>query len=312
YHELVTEATRFWRTGGVGIETGAGGIKIRAGSIETMLFGGVSFGLPEGVYPGHPVADNHRFDLFPDKRSIEINPYQHALYYLMLYPGTVRGLEVGAPVDFRGTRVGNVERVSFGLLSEEQLNSISDVAFPVPILIRIEPARLMGFDTQEQLDLARVGLAEAVVAGMRATIRQGNLITGDHYVSLEPLGESGESEVFTLGEYQVMPSATSGVARLSESAVAVFDKLQKLPLEDSVQQLNGSLETLQRLLWRTDRVLAGVSEDSPLYQDMQQTLTRVRGTLQNVDQLARTLKNRPSELIFSSTPESDPIPRKER
>lgn len=312
YHELLTEASRFWRTGGVGIETGSGGLKLRTSSLETMLFGGVSFGLPEGVYPGNKIEDEHSFELFPDRRSIEINPYQHALYYLMLYPGTVRGLQVGAPVDFRGTRVGNVEKVSFGLLSEAQLGSVTDIAFPVPILIRIEPARLVGLDTKEQLELSRTGMEDAVARGLRATVRQGNFITGDYYVSLEPLAEAGEDEIHALGNYTVMPSAISGIAQLTDSATAAFSKIEQLPVDQTIEELNASLLALKRTLWRADQVLTGVTEESPIYQDMQQTLTRVRGTLQNVDQLARTLKNRPSELIFSSTPAADPIPRKDR
>ncbi len=311
YHEMLTVGTRFWRTGGFGLETGKGGLELRTGSLESMLFGGVSFALPEGVYPGKLVEDNQSFQVFPDRNSIEINPYQHALYYLMLYPGTVRGLQVGAAVEFRGTRVGNVEQVSFGLLTEKQLASVSNAAFPVPILIRIEPARLMGFDTEEQLEVSRLGLADAVQQGLRATVRQGNLITGDHYVSLEPLAKSGEGEVHALGTYTVFPSAVSGLAKLTDSATAAFDKIERLPMEKTVEQLNASLITLQRTLWRTDQVMAGLGTDAPMYQEMQQTMKRLRGTLQNIDQLTRTLKNRPSELLFSSQPKADPIPRKD-
>jgi len=312
YHELLNSSSRFWRTGGLGIETDSSGLKIRAGSMESVVFGGVSFGQPDGVKIGKQVGDNHRFDLFPDRQSIDINPYQHALYYLLLYPGSARGLQVGASVEFRGTRIGNVEQVSFDLLSSQQFAEVTDVAFPVPILIRIEPARLMGEDTEEQLAFSKVALADAVRKGMRATVKQGNLITGDYYISMEPLAEEGEGELHALGDYMVMPSSVSGLDKLSDSAMAAFAKIESLPVEQTLQQINASLVTLQRTLWRTDQVMEGVTEDSPIYQDMQQTLTRVRGTLQNIDQLTRTLKNRPSELLFSSPPAADPIPRKDR
>lgn len=312
YHELLNSSSRFWRAGGLAVETDAGGLKIRAGSMESVIFGGVSFGQPDGVKIGRAIEDNHRFDLFPDRQSIDINPYQYGLDYLLLYPGTARGLQVGAAVDFRGTRIGNVEQVSFDLLSSQQFAEVSDVAFPVPILIRIEPARLMGEDNEEQLAFAREALEDAVHKGMRATIKQGNLITGDYYVSLEPLAQEGEDEMRVIGEYTIIPSSVSGLDMLADSAASAFAKIESLPVEKTLTQIDETLITVQRALWRADQAMAGVSEDSPLYQDMQQTLTRVRGTLQNLDQLTRTLKNRPSELLFSSPPAADPIPRKDK
>ena len=114
----------------------------------------------------------------------------------MLYSGSVRGLVEGAPVEFRGIQVGNVEKIGLDLFDRARLEELSKNAVtPVPIELRIEPARLLGEDTEDNIERTLLGITRSVNNGLRATLRQGNLITGAQYVSLEPLGSIGESTI---------------------------------------------------------------------------------------------------------------------
>ncbi|MBX3402233.1 MAG: MCE family protein [Phycisphaeraceae bacterium] len=61
YVHLVRENTRFWNVSGIGLDLGLGGLKLRAGSLESVLAGGIAFATPNR--PGQPVAPGHRFEL---------------------------------------------------------------------------------------------------------------------------------------------------------------------------------------------------------------------------------------------------------
>jgi paraquat-inducible protein B len=61
---LVRANSRFWDAGRIGLDWGIlSGVTVKAGSIETILAGGISFATPTKA--GDPVASGHRFTLEP-------------------------------------------------------------------------------------------------------------------------------------------------------------------------------------------------------------------------------------------------------
>ena len=81
-------------------------------------------------------------------------PYRYGLDYVVRFPQSVRGLRPGAPVEYRGIRMGRVERV---LLTEMAGQGLTGKGEPIPVLIRLEPGRLELPDSEEgTATLARV------------------------------------------------------------------------------------------------------------------------------------------------------------
>ena len=58
--------------------------------------------------------------------------------YLLFFSDSVRGLQPGAPVEFRGIRLGTVAQVPF---YKEGMAQRLDNDYRIPVLIRIEPDR---------------------------------------------------------------------------------------------------------------------------------------------------------------------------
>jgi paraquat-inducible protein B len=58
----------------------------------------------------------------------------------MFFKDSVRGLQPGAPVEFRGIRLGTVGQVPFFVPGLQQ---VLDDDYRIPVLIRIEPERLL-------------------------------------------------------------------------------------------------------------------------------------------------------------------------
>ena len=109
------------------------------GSLTTLLSGGVSFDVPEGLDLGQPVAPKTAFVLYDDQKSIQDSLYTDHIDYLMFFKDSVRGLQPGAPVEFRGIRLGTVSKVPF--FAPNMRQTFND-DYRIPVLIRIEPERL--------------------------------------------------------------------------------------------------------------------------------------------------------------------------
>jgi paraquat-inducible protein B len=68
---LVKPASRFWNAGGVQVDVDPGGMRIRTGSVGTLLNGGIEFITPEGAQGS--VKDARQFTLYADFESATDN-----------------------------------------------------------------------------------------------------------------------------------------------------------------------------------------------------------------------------------------------
>ncbi|STI87035.1 paraquat-inducible protein B [Escherichia coli] len=52
----MTNNVRFWKDSGIAVDLTSAGMRVEMGSLTTLLSGGVSFDVPEGLDLGQPVA----------------------------------------------------------------------------------------------------------------------------------------------------------------------------------------------------------------------------------------------------------------
>lgn len=107
YQHLVRTNTQFWNDSGVGISLGADGLEISAESLSTMLAGGIAFDTPDAE-AARAVGEAASFTLF-ENRDAAIAAYEktHGLNLYVEAP-TAGSVGAGAPVYYRGQRVGHV------------------------------------------------------------------------------------------------------------------------------------------------------------------------------------------------------------
>ena len=122
------------------------------------------------------------FNRYDDQKSIQDSLYTDHIDYLMFFKDSVRGLQPGAPVEFRGIRLGTVSKVPI-LLRRICVRSFND-DYRIPVLVRIEPERLKA-QLGEDADVVAAHLAELLKRGLRASLKTGNLVTGALYVDLD-------------------------------------------------------------------------------------------------------------------------------
>lgn len=97
----------------------------------------------------------------------------------MFFKDSVRGLQPGAPLEFRGIRLGTVSKVPF---FASKMRQVFNDDYRIPVLVRIEPERLKA-QLGENADVG-AHLTELLKRGLRASLKTGNLVTGALYVDL--------------------------------------------------------------------------------------------------------------------------------
>ena len=318
YDELVTSSTRFWNTSGFTFDATTEGIQIQAGSLMTLLVGGVSFGQPAGMRPAEPVSDGASFKLYPDYASVNREPYRVVVEYVLRFDQSVRGLSVGAPVEYRGIPVGRVEDILIEDLS------IRGSGEPIPVLVALQPGRLFLPDDEEGAARLRKAVASSVALGMRATLATGSLLTGKKYVSLDVRQKGAHAALGDFDGWPTIPTSPSGLDGIEVQVSELLQKINDMPLDELVVSMttlvddaNSLLgdESVQRLPASLDETLLGlrrtldsVSSNSALQEKLMATLEELDRSLRSVRELADTLNEQPNSLVFARRSPPDPVP----
>jgi paraquat-inducible protein B len=132
---LVRSNSRFWTDSGIDLTVGPDGLRLKTESLQSLLFGGIAFDTPDLQDGGVEDIGGLIFTLHDDLKSIKDHAYTSKLRYVLYFEDSMRGLAVGAPVEFKGIKVGTVLDVKL-----EYDDSKS--AFRIPVVIELEPERI--------------------------------------------------------------------------------------------------------------------------------------------------------------------------
>ena len=324
YDRLVTEGTRFWFSSGVNIDLSSDGLSFEIGSLSTLLAGGVAFDVPEGQPLGEHITERAFFTIYPRASAISEMRYENALLFVVLFDDSIRGLRPGAPVEFRGVKVGEVVRTD---IDYPEIENLLDPDSRIPVLIDIVPARLGFEDDYSVLADVDEQIIELIDSGLAAGLATGNLISGRKYIELryEP-GQSGAVQTFA--DYAVIPSIDGQLSELLANASSALAAINALPLDKFVESARNALDefrksaaeldqiladpashelmgTLNRTLMSFQQLVVDFSEGSATNSDLQQSLQSLERTLNELEPVLRNLRRRPNSLIFGGSEDED-------
>ncbi|HSH37182.1 MAG TPA: MlaD family protein, partial [Chthoniobacterales bacterium] len=300
---LVRANTKFWNASGLDVQVGANGLQVRTGTLESLLMGGITFGQAPGSPSGPPAPDGATFALYESLEATTRFSMRTSVPYLLLFSGSARGLNEGAPVEFRGVRVGTVNGVSFRYLP-------NDPERRVPVLIQVDPSFITNIPT-DNTEAAENFVADAVRNGLRASLKTGNLLTGQMYVDLDFQKDVPPATVAEIEGYRLIPTTSGGLGELQDKATALLDKLAALPLDDTVRNATAALESVKSMSESLSKTAAGFNAESPVYRQLTSTMRELDDTLRSVRALSDTLEQKPNALIFGkgkATPTPSPAP----
>ena len=336
YNTLVTSSTRFWNVSGVSVDASAAGIRVSTGSLDTILLGGVAFDNLPGLPPGPQAESGAVYELNSSYAELEEDPFLYKVPFVTSFSQSLRGLEPGAPVEYRGIQIGRVEKI---LVKELALKRDVAKGKPIPVLIYLEPGRLGAPDTEEYVGQMQKMITNSVTLhGLRTTLETGNLLTGKLYISLDFHPDQEPIAIEKFENFALIPSVPSGLGRIEHQVANLLDKLNALPVETTVANANTALaaldDTLLSLTATVDSLkgildedstkaftgelnqtlvalreaAAGLSPESSTGDSLSDSLFELNRALRNLEELTRTLSDQPNALVFPIDAPVDPIP----
>ncbi len=273
YDRHVKADTRFWQASGFYVALDASGIRLNTESVASMLLGGVAFQAPPESRPAPPAQENARFTLYADRDMAMRRPDTAEETYRVVFDETVRGLALGAPVDFRGVVVGEVTAIDVEYAAK-------GAGVRIPVEVRLYPDRLRG--KAKQTAAAPGALIESLVArGLRAQLRSGSLLTGQLFVALDFFPDKPQAAVLRRAGRAEIPTVTASLQELQTTLMGIARTLEKLPLEGLVADARSSLKALESTLAATELAVKRVEAD--LAPQAGRTLADLSHTLSDVE-----------------------------
>jgi paraquat-inducible protein B len=186
---------------------------------------------------------------------------QHAVVY---FQASVAGLDVGAPVTFRGVRVGSVTAVTVRIDAQT-------LKVRIPVFIELDPSEI----SLDNRDPSHTGsdFDRLLKAGLRAQLNMQSLITGELRVDLDLQPGIAVPARSVASDLPEIPSTPSQLQTLE-------DEIAALPLKQIAANAQQALAAIQRV---ADAVAPKIG---PLADSARETADAARITLHHIDRLA--------------------------
>lgn len=281
YDELVQTRTRFWNVSGFGLSMGADGIKAHMASLASLIGGGIAFDNAAGFENAALAEEGRRFFLYPDRESVQEGRFNIKYYYLLRFDQSVRGLTVGAPVEFRGIRIGEVVDVSLDTADNREKSLL--------VYIAMEPQRLEPNEnpTRDEVDARMESL---VAQGLRAQMKTASMLTGSRYIDLvfENDVKDGRAEFVRSENFSEIPTTGGSIDDLTKEVASIVAKVNAIPFEQIGQDLSVSMESLKTILGEIEKNGTAGKMDSAVA-NLDQTLANAKQALEQLDSVLQSV-----------------------
>jgi len=187
--------------------------------------------------------------------------FKKTLRAVCYFEGSVGGLNVGAPVVFRGVRIGSVTDV---ILRFET----TKLSFVIPVYIEIEPDKFAVVGVRP----GQLGqnLKTLIGRGLRASLETQSLVTGQMQVGLDFQPDKPAK----FAEFRI-DTTTPEIPTVPTPMQELAKKIQKLPIDEIFEKLSSTLSKIDNLV--------GSPEIVEAIRSVNLALGDVRKLVQNVD-----------------------------
>lgn len=153
---------------------------------------------------------------------------------VMFFDGSVAGLQIGAPVTFRGVTIGQVSGIEIVYTGDTQ-------EFQVPVTAELYPDRI------QKLGGARATTLKDLIAnGLRAQLQLQSFITGQLSVQLgfrpdTPARMVGHAKAGLSPKVDEIPTVPTPIQKIEQS-------IQQIPLDEVIRDVRDTLASIRDIL----------------------------------------------------------------
>ena len=225
-----------------------------------------------------------------------VNFFRRPLTYVMFFDTTVSGLSVGAPVEFRGVKLGQVTRIESRWGTDW-----------IGVFVQLDLRTLRGkrqHDVQDVRDVLTQAIQEK---GLRAQLKWQNFVTGQLFVALDLYPKTPIKLVGLDRSVPEIPVVPTTLQLFTEMAEKLLITLRELPLDELfrsavetvdgikavVPELRTAVRSASGALTSSEKLVRKLSEDAgPVLASIKDTSDTARLAVTDVSQDARRLLQR--------------------
>jgi phospholipid/cholesterol/gamma-HCH transport system substrate-binding protein len=166
--------------------------------------------------------------------------FQEKAVYVIFFDGSVQGLNVGAPVVFRGVQVGQVTKI-------EALYDPKETTIHVKVTVELVRGTIQ-VPEEVQQTLRDTGVELMVQRGLRASLQTQSIVTGLLLVSLDFHPNTPIKRLGLDPTHPELPTVPTEIQQLLDNVRQALTDLSQLPLDALLSEAVGVLTRVNTLL----------------------------------------------------------------
>jgi paraquat-inducible protein B len=219
--------------------------------------------------------------------------FQKTNKYVLFFDGSVKGLEEGSPVVWRGVKVGSVSEVSIHADPDT-------MAMEIPVIIEIDPERFQVKGEAGRKRDPKQNVEKLIGLGLRAKLATQSFVTGQLMIDLDLRPESPARFVGSDLPYPEIPTVPSTLEQIAQTINELPIKQMFNKLEDAIDNVSETLgdpalkgilasakeavDNAKRLIQHTDKLLVNFDRQVvPLANSITTAAEDAQQLIRNVD-----------------------------
>jgi paraquat-inducible protein B len=183
--------------------------------------------------------------------------FERRITYVMYFDGSVKGLNIGSPVVFRGVKIGSVKDI-------ELKADMKDFKLVIPVYVQVEPQKvtiMQGAPAQGQY------IEELVKKGLRAQLEMQSIVTGQLMINVDFFPDKPARFVGLDPKYPEIPTISSPLDEMLKTA-------QELPLKELFDRLLKSIQGIEKIA-NSPQMTASLDSLSESLKEARKILTKI-------------------------------------
>jgi paraquat-inducible protein B len=190
-------------------------------------------------------------------------------FYVVYFPGSVKGLRIGAPVMFRGVMIGEVTQI--------RLYSVGKgMSMEIPVIFSVDPASVhsIGSMVAAEDDNRQQEMDSMIKRGLRARMEMQSFVTGQRMINLDyypntPVRLMGEKGIDLGDDIIEIPTIKTIEQEIGKT-------LEDIPIGEVAESLQNSMKGIERFVTS--------EEFTKSLHYFKQTLKEARNLVRHVDE----------------------------
>jgi paraquat-inducible protein B len=216
--------------------------------------------------------------------------FRKQLEFITFFQGSIKGLNVGSPVNFRGVKIGEVKNIHIQARP-------SDMTFQIPVLLEIDPSVIESVEPGVKIGAKPYAQIQGLIdKGMRAQLQSQSFVTGQLAVALDFHPDKPPVVVAQDKKYHEIPSVPTPIEELQKT-------IADLNLKEFAEKVKATLDGIEKAINSPEipKTLKSVSvaadEVKVLMKNTNDTVKDVQKLVQGLDRQVATLGPNANETV---------------